>query len=67
MSERSKKAYVVVGVVAAASAAATAAYVFWTRSRRLAPHAETVQELLDRCHEQVQKIEARLGELPAVA
>ena len=57
------KTYVIVGVVAAAVSAATAAYIFWARSRHLAPHAETVQDLLDRCHNQVRDIERRLGEL----
>ena len=59
------KTYVIVGVVAAAVSAATAAYVFWVRSRRLAPHVETVQDLLDRCHDQVRDIERRLSELHA--
>ena len=59
----SYKAYIVVGIVAAAVSAATAAYVFWSRSRHLAPHVETVQDLLDRCHDQVRDIEKRLGDL----
>ena len=59
----SYKAYMVVGIVAAAVSAATAAYVFWSRSRHLSPHVETVQDLLDRCHDQVRDIEKRLGEL----
>ncbi|MBC8103670.1 MAG: hypothetical protein H7Z41_13925 [Cytophagales bacterium] len=58
-----KQTYIVVGVVAAAVSAATAAYVFWNRQRHLVPQAETVQELLDRCHAQVKSIEQRLGEL----
>ncbi len=59
------KTYVIVGVVAATVSAATAAYIFWSRSRHLAPHVETVQDLLDRCHGQVRDIERRLGELHA--
>lgn len=55
--------FLVVGVVAAAVSAAVAAYVFWGRARQLSPHAETVQELLERCHDQVRDIEQRLGEL----
>ncbi len=59
----SSNAYIVVGVVAAAVSAVTAAYIFWSRSRQMAPHAETVQELLDRCHSQVRDIEKRLADL----
>lgn len=62
-SQASYKSYVIVGVVAAAVSAATAAFIFWSRSRQLAPHAETVQELLDRCHDQVRDIEQHLTEL----
>lgn len=61
------KTYIVVGVVAAAVSVATAAYIFWSRSRHLAPHVETVQDLLDRCHDQVRDIERRLGELHSPA
>jgi len=61
-----KRTYIVVGVVAAAVSAATAAYIFWQRQRRLVPQVETVQDLLDRCHAQVRSIEQRLGELGAV-
>ena len=57
------KAYLVVGVVAAAVSAATAAYIFWLRSRHLSPQVETVQDLLNRCHDQVREIEQRLGDL----
>jgi len=57
------KAYLIVGVVAAAVSAATAAYIFWSRSRQFGPQVETVQDLLDRCHDQVREIEERLGEL----
>ncbi len=62
-----KRAFIVVGVAAAAAvSAATAAYVFWARQRAsvsVAPQAETVQQLLDRCHDQVRSIEQRLAEL----
>jgi hypothetical protein len=61
----SKQTYIVVGVVAAAVSAATAAYIFWRRQNQLAPQVETVQDLLDRCHAQVRSIEQRLGELNA--
>ena len=59
----SYRTYVIVGVVAAAVSAATAAYIFWARSRHLVPHVESVQDLLERCHEQVQTIEQRLNEI----
>jgi septal ring factor EnvC (AmiA/AmiB activator) len=62
-----KQAYIVVGVVAATVSAATAAYIFWQRSRRITPQIESVQQLLDRCHDQVHTIEQRLGELNASA
>lgn len=61
-----KRAIIVVGVAAAAVSAATAAYVFWARQQRsvsVSPQAETVQQLLDRCHDQVRSIEQRLSEL----
>lgn len=57
-----KTSYIVVGVVAAAVSAATVAYVFWARSRRMVSPTETVQQLLDRCHDQVRSIEQRLTE-----
>lgn len=57
------RAYIIVGVVAAAVSAGTAAYIFWSRSRHLGPHVETVQELLERCHDQVRDIEGRLSDL----
>lgn len=62
-SDRAYKAYLVFGVVAAAVSAATAAYIFWSRARHIGPQVETVQELLDRCHNQVREIEHRLTEL----
>ena len=61
-----KRAFIVVGVAAAAVSAATAAYVFWARQRAnvsVAPQAETVQQLLDRCHDQVRSIEQRMADL----
>lgn len=57
------KVYLLVGVAAATVSAATAAYIFWARARHLGPQAETVQDLLDRCHDQVREIEERLGDL----
>lgn len=64
--ENNKRTYLIVGVVAAAVSAATAAYIFWQRSRHLAPQVETVQQILDRCHAQVRSIEQRLGDLSSV-
>jgi hypothetical protein len=60
-----KQTYLFVGVVAATVAAAATTYYFMARGRRVAVAAESVQELLDRCHDQVRSIESRLGELSA--
>jgi hypothetical protein len=62
-SPTAKRTYIVVGVAAAATAAAATAYVFWRRSRQFAPQVETVQQLLDRCHTQIRSIEQKLGDL----
>ncbi|MDX1931112.1 MAG: hypothetical protein SFU56_00760 [Capsulimonadales bacterium] len=51
----------IVGAVAAVVSAATVAYVFYTRTRSLTPQVESVQQLLDRCHEQVRSIEEKIG------
>ena len=59
--------YVMVGVVAAAVSAGTAAYVFWSRNRRSSTGIESVDSLLDRCHDQMRVIEQRLGEFPSAA
>ena len=61
-----KKAYIVMGFAAAAVSAATAAYVLWSRQKAInaaSAQAESVQQLLDRCHDQVRSIEQRLGEI----
>lgn len=59
-----KRAYLVVGVAAVAVSAATAAYILWSRSKtEVSVQAETVQQLLDQCHNQVRSIEQRLAEL----
>ena len=65
-STSAKKAYIVMGVAAAAVSAATAAYVLWSRQKAInvaSVQAESVQQLLDRCHDQVRSIEQRLGEI----
>ena len=63
-SSSAKRAYLVVGVAAAAVSAATAAYILWSRSKtEVSEQAETVQQLLDQCHDQVRSIEQRLAEL----
>jgi len=59
--------YIVVGIVAAAVSAAVAAYIFWTRSRSLAPHVETVQDLLEQAHDKMRAIEQKLGDLQSPA
>jgi len=57
-------AILVVGVVAAVVSAATAVFILRSRSRQqLAPHAESVQEILERCRDQVRDIEEHLSEL----
>ncbi len=60
-----KQTYLLVGMVAATVAAAATTYYFLARGRRMTVKAESVQDLLDRCHDQVRNIEARLGELTA--
>ena len=69
MTTVSKKAYWVVGIVAATVSTATAAYLIWSRGKRAGVDAasETVEELLDLCNDQVKRIEQRLGEIPQVA
>jgi len=58
-----KTTYIVVGVVAAAVSAATAAYIIWSRNRALAPQVETVQDLLEQAHDKMRQIEQKLGDL----
>ena len=58
-----KRAYIVVGVVAATVSAATAAYIFWSRYQKMHPAVESVQNLLDRCHDQVRAIEQKMSDL----
>lgn len=69
MTTVSKKAYWVVGIVAASVSAATAAYLIWSRGKRAGVDvaSETVEELLDLCNDQVKRIEQRLGEIPQAA
>ena len=69
MTTVSKKAYWVVGIVAATVSTATAAYLIWSRGKRVGVDAasETVEDLLDRCNDQVKRIEQRLGEIPQAA
>jgi uncharacterized protein (DUF3084 family) len=69
MTTVSKKAYLVAGIVAASVSAATAAYFIWSRGKRagVAAASDNVEDLLDRCHDQVKRIEQRLGEIPQAA
>jgi membrane-bound inhibitor of C-type lysozyme len=69
MRTDNKKAFWVVGVVAATVSAATAAYIIWTHGKKagVASASDTVEDLLDRCHDQVKQIEQRLSEVPQAA
>ena len=69
MTTASKKAYLAIGIVAATVSAATAAYLIWTRGKQAGVEAasDTVEDLLDRCHDQVKRIEQRLGDVPQAA
>jgi hypothetical protein len=66
MTVENKKAYWVVGIVAATVSAATAGYLIWSRGKRSGSNvaSDTVEDLIDRCHDQVKRIEKRLGEIP---
>ena len=59
MRTERKKAYWVVGIVAATVSAATAAYLIWSRGKQAGVSAasDSVEDLLDRCHDQVKRIE----------
>lgn len=69
MRTERKKAYWVVGIVAATVSAATAAYLIWSRGKQAGVFAasDSVEELLDRCHDQVKRIEQRMGDFPQAA
>ena len=62
-SNSAYRAYLMVGVVAAVVSAATAVYIFRTRTRPFAPQVETVQDILDRCRDQVRDIEQDMSDL----
>jgi hypothetical protein len=66
--DKKTKTYVTVGVVAAVASAATAALIFWNRSRQGSGQLggiESVEDLIDRCNSQVKSIESRLGDIAA--
>jgi hypothetical protein len=63
--DKKTKTYVTVGVVAAVASAATAALIFWNRSRQSGGRIESVEDLIDRCNNQVKSIEGRLGDIAA--
>jgi|GEM_PF-6620757 hypothetical protein len=67
LNEPTKITLITVGVVAAVVSAATVAYIFWRRSQHLPPQVESVQQLLDRYHEQVRHLQDRLDELSSPA
>jgi cytochrome c-type biogenesis protein CcmH/NrfG len=58
---------IVVSVVAAVVSAATVAYFFWRRSQDLTPRVHSVQQLMDRCHDQLRDLHHRLDELTSAA
>ena len=60
-----KQTYVLISIAAASVAATVTAYVLLARQQRVAVKVDSVQDLLDRCHDQVRSIEGRLGELSA--
>ena len=64
MTAASKKAYWVVGIVAATVSAATATYIICCRGKQagVVAASDSVEELLDRCHDQLKRIEQRMGE-----
>ena len=59
----SQTTLVIVSVVAAVVSAATVAYFFWRRSQDLTPRVHSVQQLMDRCHDQLRDLHHRLDEL----
>lgn len=61
----SQTTLVIVSVVAAVVSAATVAYFFWRRSQELTPRVHSVQQLMDRCHDQLRDLHHRLDELSA--
>jgi hypothetical protein len=65
--ESSQTTLIIVSVVAAVVSAATVAYFFWRRSHDLTPRVHSVQQLMDRCHDQLRDLHHRLDELTSAA
>ena len=59
------KTYIVVAVAAAVVSALTAAYILQRRGLLTRPQVVTVQEMLEKCHDQVRQIETKLDDLRA--
>lgn len=66
-SDSAYRAYLMVGIVAAVVSAATAVYIFRSRMRPFSPQVETVQDILDRCRDQVRDIEQHMSDLHQLA
>ena len=62
-SNSAYRAYLMVGIAAAVVSAATAVYIFRSRTRPFAAPVETVQDILDRCRDQVRDIEQHMSDL----
>lgn len=65
--DSSQSTLIIVSVVAAVVSAATVAYFFWRRSQDLTPRVHSVQQLMDRCHDQLRDLHHRLDELSPAA
>lgn len=57
------RTYITVGIAAAIVSAITVTVILRRRGLLLRPRVTTVQEMLDRCHDQVHEIETRLQDL----
>lgn len=60
MSGSIRSAFVMVGVVGAVAAAATAAYVIRNSKKTMATGSDSVDALVKRCHEQMDTLSTRL-------
>jgi hypothetical protein len=63
--DKKTRTYIVVGITAAVASAMTVGFVFWNRTRQMEASVSSVEDLLDRCHDQVDALENRLGDYVA--